>query len=93
MNNNILFDIYSHMVIEDITHNQGNYYIGAYGVFNCESLEQTDVRVTVFKNEGVELKVCHGYGYFEILGLSDEDFKTVKRAYRNYAELLEHRKI
>lgn len=43
--------------------------------FNCEAY--CDTRVTLYSDGGITIKVSYYWGYVEILGLDDSDFKKL----------------
>lgn len=43
--------------------------------FNCEAL--CDPRETVYQDGEIAIKVCYSWGYVDILGLDDSDFKKL----------------
>lgn len=45
--------------------------------FDCEA--PADSRETVYEDEEITIKVSHTFGYVDILGLSDSDFKKLTR--------------
>ena len=58
---------------------------GSCGIFDCRSWTP-DLKYTLFNEDGVMVDICHEYNYFEILGLTDEEFKLVAEYY--YHKLL-----
>lgn len=58
-----------------------------YSVFNNETDDENDERVTLYNRDGVKLLVCHDWGYFEILGLEREEYMKVKEAYQSFVKL------
>lgn len=54
---------------------------GGCGIFDCRGWTP-DPKCTIFNEDGVIVDICHGYEYFEILGLTDEEFKLVADYYQ-----------
>lgn len=50
------------------------------GIFNTRSLVGDPVE-TIWKKDGVVIDVCYGYEYFEIFGLTAEEFTEVEKYY------------
>lgn len=44
--------------------------------FDCESLVG-DPRETIYNEDGIQVLVCYYYEYVEILGLSDDEYKSI----------------
>jgi hypothetical protein len=47
---------------------------GRHGLFNCPNLVG-DEMITICDKLGLVIRICYDYGYFEVFGLSDEEFK------------------
>jgi hypothetical protein len=58
-------------------------------VFNCPSLIG-DYSETVYEEDGIEVLVCDYYGYVEILGISDEEFKAISTRKGSFTHLKKH---
>ena len=58
---------------------------GSCGIFNCRSWTP-DLKCTLFNEDGVIVDICHEYDYFEILGLTNDEFKVIAEDY--YQKLL-----
>lgn len=39
--------------------------------------------VTVYDDAGLTIDICYSYAYFEVFGLSDEDFAELKNFYKS----------
>lgn len=61
------------------------YSVADYGIFNSRNIVG-DRMSTIYKGEGLTIDVCYGYAYFEVFGLSDEDFEELERYYNSLAE-------
>lgn len=51
---------------------------GEMQIFNCLGMPN-DPKKTIYCNGGVTINFCQYYGYVEVLGLSDEEFKIVEK--------------
>lgn len=54
---------------------------GCYGIFDCRGWTP-DPKCTLFKENGIIVDICRGYEYFEILGLTNKEFKLVADYYQ-----------
>lgn len=52
------------------------------GIFNCRSWTG-DQMVTIYDEAGLTIDICYYYSYFEVFGLSDEDFKELEGFYNS----------
>ena len=50
------------------------------GLFNSRNLVG-DLMGTIYDKDGLTIDVCDGYSYFEVFGLTDEEFMELKRFY------------
>ena len=57
-----------------------NIRAGDCGIFNNRNIVGDDL-VNLFKGKYIELDICHDYAYFEVLGLSLEEFNNIKKFY------------
>ena len=55
------------------------------GIFNCLNWVG-DPMVTVYDDAGLTIDICYGYAYFEVFGLSDEDFTELAEFYNSLRE-------
>lgn len=58
------------------------------GIYNTRNLVGDDVG-TLYNEDGLRIDACWNYSYFEVFGLSDEEFEELKEYYkslRNYVE-------
>lgn len=51
-----------------------------YGIFNTRNLVW-DVMDTIYHKDGLTVDICYGWEYFEVFGLSDDEFNELKRFY------------
>lgn len=58
-----------------------------YGIFDTQNLVDGET-VTVYADAatGLIIDICYLYGYFEVFGLSDEEFTTLKNYYKSLVE-------
>lgn len=53
---------------------------GLCGIFDCLSREP-DEKVPIYVSEGLVILFCWYWSYFEVFGLSDEEFKELENWY------------
>ena len=58
------------------------------GLFDSRNLVG-DPMITVYSANGLTIDVCHRYSYFEVFGLSDEEFKQLGEYYSQKIKELE----
>ncbi len=51
-----------------------------YGIFDCRNIVG-DPMETIYDEAGVRIELCRNYGYFEVFGLTDEEFSEVESFY------------
>lgn len=51
-----------------------------YGIFDCRNTVG-DPMETIYDEAGVRIELCRNYGYFEVFGLTDEEFSEVESFY------------
>lgn len=61
-----------------------NYKEANYGIFNCRNWVG-DPMVTVYSEEDLTIDICYYYSYFEVFGLSDEDFAELEMFYNSFS--------
>lgn len=61
-----------------------NYKKADCGIFNCRNWTG-DPMVTVYDEAGLTIDICYYYSYFEVFGLSDEDFAELKNFYNSFS--------
>ena len=59
-----------------------HYNFAQHGIFNCRNLVG-DVMETIYEGDGLMIDVCYNQSYFEVFGLTDEDFKELKTYYQS----------
>lgn len=57
---------------------------GLQGMLAFDRDASCDIRETVYQDEEITIKVSYGWGYVDILGLSDSDFKKLTRLRKGY---------
>lgn len=58
------------------------YEDGDCGIFNSRNIAG-DKMETIYKNGSLTIDICFLYAYFEVFGLSDEDFEKLEEYYYN----------
>ena len=56
-----------------------------YGIFNTRNIVG-DPMVRIYSNNGLVIDVCYGYGYFEVFGLTTDEFVELENFYNNLCE-------
>ena len=57
-----------------------------YGIFNSRNIVG-DEMFTVYNQDGLVIDICYRYGYFEVFGLSDEEFHELCEFYYELREV------
>lgn len=55
------------------------------GIFNCRNFFGDPVG-TLYDKDGLKIDICHYYGYFEVFGLSNDEFNELEKYYENLGE-------
>ena len=50
------------------------------GIFNSCNVTG-DPMSTIYKGDGLQIDICYYYEYFEVFGLTDEEFETLEKYY------------
>lgn len=50
------------------------------GIFDCRNVVG-DPMETIYDEAGVRIELCRNWGYFEVFGLTNEEFSEVKSFY------------
>lgn len=58
---------------------------GSLGIFNTRNFVG-DMLFPIYKKNGVRIEICPYYEYFEVFGLSCEEFEEVKEYYAHLGE-------
>ena len=56
-----------------------------YGIFDSRNVVG-DVMTTIYNNNGVMIDICYGWAYFEVFGLTDEEFIELEKYYKKLKE-------
>ena len=51
------------------------------GIFNCRNIVGDEME-TLYSHEGLQIDICYGYAYYEVFGLSCEDFDKLVSFYK-----------
>ena len=51
-----------------------------YGIFDCRNIAG-DQMETIYDEVGIRIDLCRNWGYFEVFGLTDEEFSEVESFY------------
>lgn len=57
-----------------------NYSEGDCGIFNTRNIAG-DWMTTIYADGELTIDICYGWNYFEVFGLSDEEFDELERYY------------
>ena len=55
------------------------------GIFNSRNIVGDSMR-TIYDDGNLQIDICYCWAYFEVFGLSDEEFKELKRFYCDLTE-------
>lgn len=55
-----------------------------YGIFDCRNIVG-DPMETIYDENGVRIELCRNWGYFEVFGLSEQEFGEVESFYEDLA--------
>ena len=50
------------------------------GIFDCRNIVG-DRMTNIYDDGDVQIDICYGWEYFEVFGLTDEEFKEVEKYY------------
>ena len=62
-----------------------NFEDGDCGIFDSKNLVG-DVMETIYDKDGLTIDICYGYDYFEVFGLTDEEFEKLEEYYEELKE-------
>lgn len=57
-----------------------NYKNAQCGIFDCRNLVG-DSTVTIYDEDGLQIDICYHWSYFEVFGLTDDEFKELEKYY------------
>lgn len=69
-------------------HIGGRFPYNAHGLFDTRN-HAGDEMETIYKNEGVTVEFCAFWEYYEIFGLTEEEFLEVKSYYQDLVEIID----
>ena len=52
-----------------------------YGIYNTRNIVG-DTMTNLYKEDGLTIDICYGYEYFEVFGLTDDEFEELEKYYR-----------
>ena len=52
------------------------------GIFDCRNTAG-DIMFTIYSKNGLIIDICYDWEYFEVFGLSEEDFSQLEKYYYN----------
>ena len=55
------------------------------GIYNTHNVAG-DLMGTIYEEDGLRIDICVYYGYFEVFGLTDEEFEELKRFYNSLGD-------
>ncbi len=59
------------------------YYMDArWGIFNSRNIFG-DETYTIYKDKGLTIDICYDYSYFEVFGLSNDEFEELAEYYNS----------
>jgi len=58
------------------------YYSGDSGIFNTRNVIG-DFMTNLYKDDDLCIDICYRYEYFEVFGLSENEFAELKKFYEN----------
>lgn len=54
----------------------------SYGIFDCRNIVG-DPMETIYDDGGVRIDLCHKWEYFEVFGLTNEEFAEIESFYED----------
>lgn len=57
-----------------------NYEYAECGIFNTRNI-MGDPMVTAYHKDGLTIDICYGYSYFEVFGLTNDEFEALSDYY------------
>lgn len=55
------------------------------GIFDCRNLVG-DVMETLYEQDGLCIDICYFWAYFEVFGLTNEEFEELEKYYKKLGE-------
>lgn len=62
-----------------------NYYVASCGIFDCRGWGG-DTMDALYDDGELRIDICYYYSYFEVFGLSHNDFAELERFYNTLSE-------
>ena len=59
-----------------------NYKNADCGIFNSRNIVG-DPMITIYNDNSLAIDICYRYAYFEVFGLSNDEFNELKKFYYN----------
>lgn len=59
-----------------------NYKDADCGIFDCRNLVG-DSMSTIYDEDGLQIDICYRYSYFEVFGLTDNEFAELEKYYED----------
>lgn len=59
---------------------------GRCGIYNTRNIIG-DTMTNLYKEDGLTIDICYNYSYFEVFGLTNDEFEELKKHYYAYLEL------
>ena len=59
---------------------KGFYLLADCGIYNTRNI-MGDPMTTIYKDNGLTIDICYNYSYFEVFGLSDDEFNELEKIY------------
>lgn len=58
-----------------------NFEYAKYGIYNRRNI-CGDRMTTIYDKDGLTIDICYGWSYFEVFGLSYDEFKKLEEYYK-----------
>lgn len=58
-----------------------NYKLARCGIHNCNNLIDDPLTFALYEDDDLTILICYGYEYFEVFGLSDNEFAELEKYY------------
>lgn len=65
-----------------------NIEYGDCGLFRTRNTAD-DRMETIYKSDDLQIDICYDYGYFEVFGLTDEEFNELDKYYADISSTVE----
>ena len=56
---------------------------GCYGIFNTRNI-LNDPMTTLYDKDGLQVDICYPERYFEVFGLTDDEFAELEKYYKSF---------